>query len=168
MRTLTIILTITLALLASGCDTSDHQREDKRTQDAVQSRLQQDVPVPEITGAAAREAVSAHIERWQQADVVSYVTLFSDVGTPIGYYTAQGKVASTCQMMSAPDRVDSHNDVVRSSPALDGTYYGDNVDCGIFFFTADSDAYVEWNGTYLVTDQPLPIDVEPLEVSSNN
>lgn len=163
-----IALTLSVLILASCSASTDHQRADRQTQDDVHTRLQQDVPAPEITGAAAREAVSRHLERWQSGDVVSFVTLFADTGQPIGYYEASGKVASTCQMLTSPDRVEGSNSrVVRAAPALDGTYYPPGMGgCPIFFFTATGDTYVEWSGKYLVTDQPLPIDVEPLEVSS--
>lgn len=167
MKKIALLVLLALVLIACEDTGEDHQQADRRTQDDVQNRLQEVEPVPEITGAAARTAVRQHLERWQESDVVSFVTLFADAGQPIGYYTAQGKVASTCQMLTAPDRVVGGTNggyVTRKAPALDGTYYTSG-DCGIFFFTADSDAYVEWNGKYLVTDQPLPIDVEPLEVS---
>lgn len=161
MRSLTAALLLTIALGATACS-PEYAAEERRVQEGIHNRLVEAVPAPEVNGAAAREAIVRHLQRWQSGDVVSYVTLFSDVGTPIGYYTASGKIASTCQMLTAPDRLSSG--VLRKAPALDGTYYTAS-DCGIFFFTAESDAYVEWNGVYLVTDQPLAIDVQPLEVA---
>lgn len=167
MRKVIAGLMIVAMAFVAGCGTTHEEAQvTKRDADAqvkIHETLQKKQPVPEIDGAAAREAISRHLERWQNSDVVSYVTLFADTGQPLGYYPAQGKVASTCQMLTSP--VQRRNSD-RPAMALDGTYYGDNVDCGIFFFTAESDAYVEWNGNYLVTDQPLPIDVQPLEVSN--
>lgn len=47
-------------------------------------------------------------------------------------------------------------------PDYDGAY-GKNAE-GIFFFTADSNAYVEWAGDYLFSDQPLRLNQEPMMV----
>lgn len=171
-KTLTALLAVVFVVGLAACsETSPDDRErDAETQADVHGRLQSEVPVPEIEGAAAREAIVRHLERWQSGDVVSFVTVFADTGNPIGYYEASGKVASTCQMLTAPERIaryGSSNTHVVQAPALDGTYYT-AADCGVFFFTATGDTYVELAPglNYIVTDQPLPIDVEPLEVSS--
>lgn len=166
----TAALTLALALLLTACPEQEenHQERDEDTQDQVQTKLQEKIPAPNIDGAAARSAIRDHLLRWQNEDVVSYVNLFAENGRPIGFYTAQGKVASTCQMLTSPDRRhDEHDgDLIRAAPALDGTYYGDNVQCGHFFFTADSDAYVEVHGgIMLITDQPLEDDLQPLDVN---
>lgn len=166
MRRVTVAVTglLALTLIAGSCEGSNRQQEDDR-QERVHARLREQVPVPEIEGAAARNAVRRHLERWQDPNVVSFVTVFADTGQPIGYYEASGKVASTCQMMTKPDEYVSGGGVVQA-PALDGTYYTDN-NCGIFFFTSPGDTYVELGPQfkYMVTDQPLPIpDAEPLNV----
>jgi len=44
------------------------------------------------------------------------------------------------------------------SPAEDGSY-GTNGDA-VFFFTTDG-AYVEWNGSYMLADQPLKLTTQP-------
>lgn len=168
--TLRILLVLALVAGLAACEepSRDDREEDASTQANVHRRLQKEVPVPEISGAAAREALARHVTRWQDGDVVSFVTVFADTGNPIGYYEASGKVASTCQMLTAPDRIArdkwSNSHVVRA-PAMDGTYYTAS-ECGVFFFTAVGDTYVELAPSmkYIVTDQPLPIDVEPLEV----
>jgi hypothetical protein len=51
------------------------------------------------------------------------------------------------------------------SPDVDGTY-GKNDD-GIFFFTADTDSYVEWHGDYLFTDSCLRVAQQPLLVRAD-
>lgn len=163
-----VIMSATILVLAACTEgEEDHQERDRETQDETQTTLQEQVPVPEIDGAAARSAIRKHLERWQNPDVVSYVSLFADNGRPLGYHVAQGKVASTCQMMTAPDRIDErfNRDILRAAPALDGTYYGDNVECGKFYFTS-SGAYVEVHGgIQIITDQPLEDGLKPLEVN---
>lgn len=167
---LVIVLVLTLGLASCSAVEDNDREKDEKTQADVHGRLQKEVPVPEIEGAAAREAIVRHLERWQDGDVVSFVTVFADTGNPIGYYEASGKVASTCQMLTAPERTvyDNGGSHTVQAPALDGTYYTAS-DCGVFFFTAVGDTYVELAPglKYVVTDQPLAIDVEPLEVKSS-
>lgn len=168
MRKIVLVIAILMLALTACSNEPDHKEADRDTQEQVHSKLQDAVPVPEIDGAAAREAVAKHLERWQDSSVVSYVTVLAQAGQPIGYYVAQGKVASTCQMLTSPDtRVPSTNgNVVMSAPALDGTYYTGG-ECGVFFFTADTDAYVELGPRigYIASDQPLPFDIP--ELSTN-
>lgn len=167
MRHLAVTLALAMALGAvAGC-TQENRRAEDQTQKEVHKTLREKVPVPEIDGAAARSAVRRHLERWQDPSVVSYVTIFADTGQPIGYYEASGKVASTCQMMTKPDEIE-HGNVVQA-PALDGTYYTSD-ECGVYFFTATGDTYVEVapGMDYIVTDQPLPIpEAEPLQVKQS-
>jgi len=64
------------------------------------------------------------------------------------------------QIVDDPWRYQSGGRVVES-PQLDGSY-GTNGDA-IFFFTTEG-VYVEWNGLYMLCDQPLALTTPPLMV----
>lgn len=96
-----------------------------------------------------------------------YVYLMSH-GKVVTWFMAQGKVSSTNSKLTNDKQIvvdqrcleTTHNDAedgcfkTVESPQMDGSY-GTNGD-GIFFFTTDG-RYVEWNGEYVVSEQPLNI-----------
>lgn len=114
-----------------------------------------------------------------------HVYMLSHDGKVINYEMAQGKVSSVNskltndkQIIEVPGaRYDAGNGAggaegpnfkVVESPQMDGSY-GSNGDA-IFFFTPDGD-YVEYNGIYVVSDEPKEITTEVTlveEVEDNN
>ncbi|AWB26505.1 hypothetical protein [Halococcoides cellulosivorans] len=110
---------------------------------------------------------------------VHHVYLLSENGQVISYYTAQGKVSSVNSKLTNNRQIVSSNQCLQSthredksgcfevveSPQMDGSY-GENGDA-IFFFTTDGH-YVEWNGIYLVSEEPKNIQSEVLLVDEVN
>lgn len=99
-------------------------------------------------------------------DNVHYVYFLSNDGKVISHFVAQGKVSSVNskltndkQVVRIPDCNDHNggNDCWKKveSPQMDGSY-GTNGNA-IFFFTTDG-RYVEWNGKYVVSEEPLEIN----------
>jgi hypothetical protein len=102
---------------------------------------------------------------------VHHVYLMSNDGKVISYFVAQGKVSSVNSKLTNDRQIvrdarcikDTHHDgegacyKVVESPQMDGSY-GENGDA-IFFFTTDG-KYVEWNGKYVVSEEPLNIQTE--------
>ncbi|ADQ68514.1 hypothetical protein C499_14070 [Halogeometricum borinquense DSM 11551] len=99
---------------------------------------------------------------------VHHVYMMSNDGKVINYEVAQGKVSSVNSKLTndlQPVRIpgcDAHksgNDCwkVVESPQMDGSY-GKNGDA-IFFFTTDGH-YVEWNGLYVVSEEPKNIQTQ--------
>jgi len=95
-----------------------------------------------------------------------HVYLMSNDGKVISYFVAQGKVSSVNSKLTNDKQViripgcDDHNSgnncwPVVESPQMDGSY-GTNG-AAIFFFTPDG-RYVEWNGKYVVSEEPLGIN----------
>ena len=116
------------------------------------------------------------IERYQHLNDqnnVHHVYLLSMDGNVISYYTAQGKVSSVNSKLTNDRQIVRHPDCSFStgdgagsegacyktveSPQMDGSY-GENGDA-IFFFTTDGH-YVEWNGWYLVSEEPKDIQTQ--------
>ena len=79
-------------------------------------------------------------------------------GTVIAFYPVRGKVSSMKSYLTPGDEVRS-GPITAEAPDLDGAY-GENAE-GIFFFTSDSNSYVEWAGEYLFTDQCLKVSAQP-------
>lgn len=117
------------------------------------------------------------IERYQylnDQNNVHHVYMVSHDGKVINYEVAQGKVSSVnskltndkqvvrandCSWTSASGGAGSEGACYKTveSPQMDGSY-GENGDA-IFFFTTDGH-YVEWNGLYVVSEEPKEITTE--------
>jgi len=111
------------------------------------------------------------IQRYQylnDENNVHHVYLMSNDGKVVSYFVAQGKVSSVnskltndAQIVASQQCLDEtwNEDEAAcfktvESPQMDGSY-GTNGDA-IFFFTTDG-SYVEWNGKYVVSEEPLNI-----------
>lgn len=144
------------ALLLAGCGeqwTTDKKNAEQNKKDAarladLRMKMANSVPVPALKTSAERQAVARRASTWNNEDKLSYVYLI-DNGRVVAFYVVRGKVSSLNSYM------------LPGEPDIDGTY-GQNVE-GVFFFT-DTGAYVEWNGRYVCSDQPLKIGQEPLLV----
>lgn len=98
-----------------------------------------------------------------------YVYLMSH-GKVVTWFTASGKVSSVNSKLTNDEQIvrakdcSSHQESEGAcfktveSPQMDGSY-GTNGDA-IFFFTTDG-RYVQWNGQYLVSEQPLNVQTPP-------
>lgn len=130
----------------------------------LQRRMIDSVPVPDLKTSAERQAVARRAKTWNNEDKLSYVYLI-DSGRVMAFYVARGKVSSLNSYLNNEEQIirqDVGSVTVTDklpAPDIDGTY-GHNVE-GVFFFT-DSGAYVEWNGRYICSDQPLKIAQDPL------
>lgn len=173
MHTKYFFLAITLALSAAfaGCDHTQPPEStakvEMRQNEETQKRLATAVPAPVVKTSIERKNLKRRIERINTENMVSYVYLLSQTGKVVAYYTINGKVSSLNSYLTAMERVEKVADgftnygptfVTLEAPDLDGSY-GKNVE-GVFFFTTEG-AYVEWNGQYIWSDQPLKIAQQP-------
>jgi hypothetical protein len=77
----------------------------------------------------------------------------------VAFFPVAGKVSSLNSYLLPGDQVwRDYNSygyaaLTQEAPDIDGAY-GENAD-GIFFFAADTDAYVEWKGSYFWSDACL-------------
>ena len=177
MRATTIIIVL-IALFAflpacSESTSNDTAKKELRQTEDNQSRLSAATPPPQFKVSQERKNLVRRLERWNVEDKISYIYLMTDYGQIVYYSTVKGKVSSlnsmlTCTMQplwSRPTGLTDRQVIAAPSPDFDGSY-GPNPG-GIFFFNQDG-VYVEWNGKYLLTDQPLKISVEPLLVEPSD
>jgi hypothetical protein len=97
----------------------------------------------------------------------SCITLFAKNGAVVGFFPVKGKVSSLNSYLLPSwqaqwDHYDGTGSAVTDAPDIDGAY-GQNADA-IFFFTADTNAYIEWQGDYFWSDQCLTPTSSPLLV----
>lgn len=75
-----------------------------------------------------------------------------------GKITSGGKRLTSNQRLVTGDDGGHYQDYVVESPELDGTY-GHSGDY-VYFWTTDG-VYVQWNGEYMLSDQPLKLSTQP-------
>lgn len=167
------VFLLTVLALAACSEPGTGYREssraiEQRTTEQNQDRLLAESPLPQLETSLERRNLSDRLSRINQQNMTGCIYLVS-YGRVMAFYPVRGKVTSLNSYLTGQERlVDDPNgsidvgSVVLESPDLDGSY-GENAD-GVFFFTADSNAYVEWRGEYLWSDQCLRLSQEPLMV----
>lgn len=166
-------LLITVAVLSpllmanQGCEPSknDTTRKEQFNQEENQKVLLNVQPPPRISVSAERKNLIERLRRLNNENMTGCVYLVSH-GTVMAFYPVKGKVSSLNSYITGKDKivddpygsVDAGGQVVEQ-PDYDGSY-GKNAE-GVFFFTADTNTYVEWVGEYLYSDTCLNLSVRP-------
>lgn len=159
-----LVCAVPVALVGcSGATTGASTFKEMEQTEENHQKLVIATPPPRIDQSLERQNLSKRLTRFNVPDKTSYIYLVS-FGKVMAHYVMKGKVSSVNSLMTTPDQVVENwhsgnlSTHVINSPDLDGSY-GDNG-TAIFFFTA-TDAYVEWNGSYMLCDQPLRLSTPP-------
>lgn len=166
-KTISIAASIVTLLVLAGCEgdvqTGDSTKLEMTQTESNQQRLAKAIPPPQLKTSLERKNLVKRLERLNTENTTSYVYLVS-YGKIMAFYTVDGKVSSLNSYLTTPQQIVSgsdgvvHYNQVLESPDFDGSY-GKNAD-GIFFFTTEG-VYVEWQGEYLWSDQPLKLAQPP-------
>ena len=161
-----------LVVSNTGCDldaapTPSTARLEMAQNESNQQRMIKAVPTPALQTSLERKNLARRLEQVNKESMSSFIYLIS-YGKVMAFYAVSGKVSSLNSYMTAMERVEKFGEdwhqnygpeyLALEAPDQDGTY-GHNVE-GIFFFTTDG-AYVEWNGEYIWSNQPLSISQPP-------
>lgn len=155
----------TVADSVTRIDKNSYGREQTRTEQN-QNHLNQVQPAEKLDWSLERENLNQRLKRWNDPNKVSYLYTLSDTGVILGYYVIKGKVSSVNSKLTTTNQLiynessyyDSVTGVVES-PDMDGSY-GSNGDA-VFFFLTDG-TYMEYNGKYQLSDNPVKLSQEPL------
>lgn len=154
------------ALLASttaACSDSPRAQTQRAAQ-ANQTSLMVGQPIPTLQHSEERENLINRAERLNQQNMTGCVSVFTPNGVLLYQGVVDGKVSSLNSYLLPGDEVRT-GPITVEAPDIDGAY-GANAD-GVFFFNADSNAYIEaGNVTYIFTDQCLATTAKPLLVQS--
>lgn len=149
-----VIMSLFLVLAIAGC-----------SEDPEYAKRQQQNKEAQSKSTLEKQNLQKKIKLEENPDRIGYITLAVGVSSkPYGYYTVKGKVSSSGSQLDPEDLVNcgraalgdgSYNEYceVVDGPQDDGTYGAG--DPGIFFFTPDG-TYVEHNGYYTYSSQPIP------------
>lgn len=154
-----ILAVSALALVLTACE------EEKTATKNIQSeKATQAANSINFTENAEIDNIKARLELTSKVGALGYVLLINQAGQPIAYYGVKGKVTSGSKRLTPPDRTYSNGNGsgIRLAPSDEGTY--GSSDPYVYFWTT-SGQYVQWNGSYLYSDQPFRIKVEPLVIN---
>lgn len=157
-----IIFVAAILTALGGCEPSNStSRQNAQSVENNQQRLQAVQPAPQLQVSLERANLIEQLERINQQNMSGYIYLVSQ-GSVMASYPVRGKVTSLNAYLMAGEKVGGGGTPGYYSveqPDYDGAY-GKNAE-GVFFFTADTNAYVEWAGEYLFSDQPLSLNTQP-------
>lgn len=181
-KALFVVSLCVIALMASGCSsvevTSSSGVQEQNHTEQNQKQLIEQQPAVSLSWSLERDNINKRTKMWNDPNKISYIYLVS-YGKVMSFYTIKGKVSSVNSQVTNteqltwkcvnPDGTYATNENCGGwaqhavegsvpSPAEDGSY-GSNGDA-IFFYTTDG-AYVEWNGEYMLADQPLKLSTQP-------
>jgi hypothetical protein len=163
-----LILVIVSLFLFTGCNQSTQDSGEKE-QESIMKRAREAIPTPKINNFLTRKAVSKWMKRMDTPSKIFYIYVLTDMGAPVGYFSAQYKPVSTATFLTPTKReidVYGSQNVLGPAPALDGTYYGSGGNSNQYFwFDAETDALIELKDlAYIISDQPLSLDVPRIHV----
>jgi hypothetical protein len=183
-KILSILVLVILSISLFGCyeyttPTIPSQVAEQQHVENNQQTLKQNQPIPTITKSLERENLINRIKLLNDENKVFYIYLLSNDGKVMAFYTAKGKVSSLNSYLNSQLRIVADTNCLQQgyegsrtscynvidTPDIDGSY-GKNVD-GIFFFTTEN-VYVEWNGLYMSSDQPLQLTTKPILIREVN
>lgn len=161
-----VVVVLGAGLGLAGCTVNSEStaNQEQKLTEENQGKLLQTQPPMRLDWSLERENINKRTELWNDTNKISYIYLVS-YGKVMTFYTIKGKVSSVNSQITNPEQAvdDPHGSyesgsVTLPSPAEDGSY-GTNGDA-VFFFTTEG-AYVEWNGEYMLADQPLSLKTQP-------
>jgi hypothetical protein len=154
---LAIALAVVLTIAVAACTSTP----DSRPQDNAQANKnfqaqEKNVPVPPLTDSLERRNIAEHLKRNNQPDRVRYIYLLADTGGIYAYFVIKGKVTSAASQLTPTDDIYTHSygNLDLQASGDDGSFGGDEG--GIYFFT-DTGQEIQWNGRWLLSDNPLTI-----------
>lgn len=120
------------------------------------------------------ENIQRRLELTSQPGLLGFIILLNEAGQPIVYEGVRGKVTSGSKRLTATEQVRCVP-VVRdngesstcqyetvAAPSDEGTYGSSNP--YIYYWTVNGE-YRQWSGTYLYSDKPFRLSVEPLVIA---
>ncbi len=144
----------------------DTYGQEARISQQQQARLDKVQPVPTLNYSLQRTNLIRRLNLMNNPNRVSYIYLFSQMGTLVSFYVVKGAVSSLNEHLTTQTQLvvgigtnSYQRSHVVNSPSLDGTY--GNNGSGIFFYT-ENGQFIQWSGQYLWSTQPLTLHTQPL------
>lgn len=162
-----VALVALVATTAGSCDEKESAPQNNPQAKSNFEAQEKNDPVPSLNDSLERANIVEHLKRNNAPDRVRYIYLLADTGGIYAYFVIKGKVTSTGAQLTPTDSIvdicsGSYCPNVVQGPTDDGSFGGDEG--GIYFFT-DTGQEIQWNGRWLLSDQPLKIQTPTLTLT---
>ncbi len=128
----------------------------------------QPYPTSAMKDSAERANLRARLIRLNDPNRIGYLYGLSSTGQVMAFWTIRGKASSTGSQLSNTENVipcARSNDAACNVPSMgdDGSFGPEECQSqGVFAFTADTDALIEWCGPWFYSDAPLHLATAPI------
>lgn len=155
------------AVALSGCKPESREPSGRETQAAAARQAAEQV---RFSGNAEIENIRRRLELTADPNLLGYIVLFNEAGSPILYEGVRGKITTNGSRLTPPDRINlrsggsnADSQAVVRAPSDTGTYDTGNNQF-IFYFNS-SGQYRQWSGHYLYSTTPIRLRIEPVVVT---
>lgn len=149
-----LVLLLVAALVGCNDEGSSVKRDQAQKAEEAANSLN-------FTDNAEIENIKKRLELTSKPGLLGYIVLLNDMGQPVFYSGIKGKPTSGSKRLTRLDEYypKGSNGFMRHSSSDEGTY-GSSGNY-IFFWTTEGQ-YMQWDGRYLYSDQPLRLAIQPL------
>lgn len=163
MKKTLIFMTLASALAVAGCVPDERPVQVKNQQAEVAKQAANSI---RFDGNAEIDNIKKRLELTSNPNAMGYVVLFLD-NAPIAYYAVRGKITSGSKRLTPSAEVQYRSGgtngnlvaAVTPTPSDEGTF-GSSSEY-VYFWTTEG-RYIQWDGRYLYSDQPIRLRVEPI------
>ncbi len=150
---------LSIALMGNSCETqppTTQQQQADAARRAANSLT--------FTDNAEIDNIKRRLEITSKPGAIGFIILLNQAGQPILYEGVVGKVTSGGKRLTPPIKQwnVSPNNQLGPAPSDEGTW-GSSAEY-IYYWNQNGE-YRQWSGTYLYSDRPLRLRIEPLVVS---
>lgn len=161
MKKIVVLLALGACAMLAGCDLPEPSTKDVQSNKAAQA-----AQAVRFEENAEIDNISHRLKLTADPGLLGFIVLLNQAGQPILYEGVKGKITSSGKRLTPPDRYTSQgtNGEVRSAASDEGTWgHSDNY---IYYWNTDG-VYRQWGeGSYLYSDKPIRLSVQPLIIGS--
>lgn len=172
-----VIAAVTLLGCTHAVAKSSSQGQGQRITEAYSQKLTNAEPYPldAMNDSAERANLRERLVRLNDPHKVGYLYGLSSTGQVMAFWTIHGKPSSMGSQLTPSQNIygcpgdNSACGAVVESMGDDGSFGPEECSAtGVFAFTADSNALVEWCGPWFYSDAPLKLSTAPVIVVDAN
>lgn len=167
MKRIPIIIPVVFtSVFLTACHIEDQPNQQAKIQESAKAA--QAANSIQFNQNAEIDNIKKRLELTSNPGQIGFIILLNEMGQPIIYESVVGKVTSGGKRLTPPkklwnvDKGEFMGTEVHDAPSDEGTWGSSSH--YIYYWTVNGE-YRQWNGSYLYSDKPFRLRVEPLVVN---